>query len=207
MPDKTDIRTKLALYATLERGETVSQLALAKRLSVSVGLINALLKRAVRRGVAKARAVPARRWAYCLTPRGFAEKSRLVALYLEQSLAFFREARAEYADLFVSIVRSGRREVILAGCDELAEVAILAARDSDVEVVGILDPGTNERRLYGFPVLRDPEQVGPGVIFVITDRRAPQEVFDRLAGRFTGKRVVAPPCLCIVEAKPGEKAQ
>src|SRR3546814_3103683 len=84
----------------IERGEVVTQVALKQRIGVSVGLINALLKRSVHKGYVKVRKVPYRRYAYYLTPQGFGEKSRLVAKYLETSLSFFREARSQYAELF-----------------------------------------------------------------------------------------------------------
>lgn len=44
--------------------------------------------------------VPARRYAYYLTPKGFAEKSRLTVQYLSSSFSFFREAKADCARLF-----------------------------------------------------------------------------------------------------------
>src|SRR3546814_6516309 len=91
---------ELDFLTAIERGEVVTQVALKQRIGVSVGLINALLKRSVHNGYVKVRKVPYRRYAYYLTPQGFGEKSRLVAKYLETSLSFFREARSQYAELF-----------------------------------------------------------------------------------------------------------
>ena len=47
----------------------------------------------MKKGFVKAKAAPYKRYAYYLTPKGFNEKSRLVAQYLEVSLDFFRTAR------------------------------------------------------------------------------------------------------------------
>ncbi len=58
MADKTGLQTELDLLATLERRDVVTQPALAKRLSISVGMVNALLKRAARKGLVKAKAAP-----------------------------------------------------------------------------------------------------------------------------------------------------
>ena len=45
------------------------------------------------------RQVPLNRYAYYLTPQGFAEKSRLTAEYLAASFDFFRRARGDCAAL------------------------------------------------------------------------------------------------------------
>ena len=141
MGDKTKTQTQIELLTALERGEVVTQMALSKRLSVSVGLVNALLKRVMHKGLVKAKAAPYKRWAYYLTPRGFDEKSRLVAEYLETSLAFFRNARQEYRALFLRGHECGFRKFILVGRGEVSEIALLAAVETDAKVVGILDRG------------------------------------------------------------------
>jgi DNA-binding MarR family transcriptional regulator len=195
MADRADIQTEMDLLATLEGGEAVTQLALSKRLSVSVGLVNALLKRAAKKGQAKARAVPPRRWAYYLTPKGFAEKSRLVATYLDSSLAFFREARAEYVELFARLRALGIRRVVLVGRGELAEIAILAAIETGMEIVGLLDPESNNERLYGMPVLRRLDESEDSAALVITDSREPQAAFDKVRANYETRRIEAPTLL------------
>ena len=50
---------------------------LKHELGVSVGLINTLIKRAVKKGLVKVREAPYKRYAYYLTPHGFAKKVRL----------------------------------------------------------------------------------------------------------------------------------
>ena len=144
MADKIGIQTEIELLAALERREVVTQPALAKRLSISVGMVNALLKRAVRKGLVKAKAAPYKRWAYYVTPEGFQEKSRLVAQYLDTSLAFFRMARREYRLLFQNGQRAGYRRFVLVGRGEVAEIALLAALEADAELVG--DPGPRGQR-------------------------------------------------------------
>src|SRR3984957_3557519 len=116
-----------------------NQRALARQIGTSVGLVNALVHRAVHKGLIKIKEAPARRYAYYLTPKGFAEKSRLVAEYLDYALSFFRTARQEYNDVFARCPAAGARRVILCGAGELAEIATLAANGVDVELVGVYD--------------------------------------------------------------------
>ncbi len=198
MPDKTGLQTEIELLTVLERREVVTQPALAKRLSISVGMVNALLKRAARKGLVKAKAAPYKRWAYYLTPEGFQEKSHLVAQYLDASLAFFRKVRQEYRMLFVSGRRSGLRRFVLVGRGEVAEIALLAALEADVELVGILDRGANAERVHGLPVLRSLDEAEGWDALVITEPRHPQAAFDRLRDTVPDRQLLAPPFLRIV---------
>jgi hypothetical protein len=72
----------LGLLESVERDGAQSQRKLASDLGIALGLVNAYLKRCVKKGLLKIGQAPARRYAYYLTPHGFAEKSRLYASYL-----------------------------------------------------------------------------------------------------------------------------
>ena len=200
MSSKSKIKTELDFLAALESGEVVTQMTLAGRVEVAVGLINALLKRAIHKGYVKAKAAPCKRYAYYLTPSGFSEKSRLVAEYLEVSLAFFRDARQQYGELCVRARMAGVRQVVLVGGGELAEIALLAAREHEIEVVGILDRETNRDRLFGVPVLRDCGAMAPGQGVIITASRHPQAAFEQLRGRFAESRILVPALLRVTRA-------
>ncbi|HVZ53910.1 MAG TPA: hypothetical protein VG986_18220 [Pseudolabrys sp.] len=177
--------------------EAPNQRALARKLGISVGLVNALVHRAVRKGLIKIKHVPARRYAYYLTPKGFAEKSKLVAEYLDRSLSFFRTARQEYSDAFARCAAAGHKRVVLCGAGELAEIATLAAYGLDVTLTAVLDVETNQARIAGLPVIRSLDEIESGDILVITDERNPQETYDRLAASVAPERVLAPPFLRI----------
>ena len=182
---------------TIERGEVVTQMALKTRIGVSIGLVNAMLKRGIRTGYVKARKAPFRRYAYCLSPKGFSEKSRLVAIYLENSLRFFRGARSQYADLFLHARTEGLSRLILVGSGELAEIAILAAWGQWLMLLGVLDPDKNLDQYYGVRVIRSLEEIVPFDAVVITDSRMPQKAYEAMRERLPEAQVLAPPLLKI----------
>src|SRR5205807_688207 len=96
------------------------------------------LKRCVRKGLVKVGQAPRRRYAYYLTPQGFAEKSRLTARYLAHSFSFFRRARAQCGEIFASAAARGQRRLALVGGGDLAEIASLFAREYPVEIAGVI---------------------------------------------------------------------
>src|SRR5882757_10140192 len=90
-------RIVLGLLNSVEHDGEQSQRRIAAELGIALGLVNAYLKRCVKKGLVKVSEAPARRYAYYLTPKGFNEKSRLTVEYLSSSFIFFRQAKADCA--------------------------------------------------------------------------------------------------------------
>ena len=93
--EHVDERIVLGLLDSLESDGERSQRRIASELGIALGLVNAYLKRCVKKGLIKVHDAPARRYAYYLTPKGFAEKSRLTVQYLSNSFSFFRLAKSD----------------------------------------------------------------------------------------------------------------
>src|SRR5579871_4127506 len=112
-------RIVLGLLSSVETDGARSQRHIASELGVALGLVNAYLKRCVKKGLVKVGEAPARRYAYYLTPHGFAEKSRLTVEYLSSSFSFFRLARAECVQVFATAKARGFQKLILCGRSDL----------------------------------------------------------------------------------------
>lgn len=192
MAGKAKPNAELDFLEAVEAGEVVSQNALAKRVSLSVGLVNAVLRRMAQKGYVKIRSAPFKRYAYYLTPHGFVEKARLVADYLDVSLSFFRRARGEYGDLLATARKTGVRRIAFAGDGELIEIALLAAIEHDVEIVGVLNRDTNLDRISRLRVARTPEELGPLDAIVVVASRRPQDTYDALREHFVDGAILAP---------------
>jgi DNA-binding MarR family transcriptional regulator len=175
----------LSVLASIERDSSITQRKLARELGIALGLANAYLRRCVRKGLVKMRQVPLNRYAYYLTPQGFAEKSRLTTEYLAVSLDFFRRARSDCAALFRQCEMLGWRNVALFGASDLAEIAILSAGETAVEVLCVIDADSLACRCGGRPIvpdlaaaMADTSRSVDGII--LTDTQAPQASFDAL---------------------------
>ena len=112
----------LGLLDAVHQNSEVSQRRLSSELGIALGLTNAYLRRCVRKGWVKMKAAPANRYAYYLTPKGFAEKSRLTAGYLSRSLSFYREARNECDALLEECGKRDWTRIALYGAGDLAEM-------------------------------------------------------------------------------------
>src|SRR5690606_32803867 len=185
----------------------VTQRTVARDLGSARGLANAYLKRCVKKGLIKVRQVPPNRYAYYLTPQGFAEKSRLTAEYLSYSFTFFRRARSQCEELFADCAERGRRRVALAGASELAEIATLVAREFDVEIVAVLDGQNAGGSFHGVTVLAADAEPPAVDAIIVTDLAQAQRTFDTLVERLPGTPVLAPRLLRIATARTEEAAE
>jgi DNA-binding MarR family transcriptional regulator len=192
----------LGILESVERDGGQSQRHLAAELGVALGLVNAYLKRCVKKGLVKVSEAPARRYAYYLTPHGFSEKSRLTVQYLSHSFGFFRRAKSDCSLLLQAAEQKGIRRILLAGKSDLAEITAICALDHGIEIVAVVDhqaaDSTDEARFIGLPVYPDYGAVTESFDAVlITDMINARESADRAIARFGADRVLIPELLRI----------
>jgi hypothetical protein len=195
-------RLMLGLLESVQRDSRQSQRVLAAEFGVALGLVNAYLKRCVRKGLVKVKATPARRYAYFLTPQGFAEKSRLTLAYLDRSMSFFREARKDCAETCNLSRQMGWSRIALAGRSDLAEIAAICSLEAHIAVVAVIDPRPGASQFIGAPVFATFDDVDvPFDGTVITDLAAPHDTFTAAVAALGPDRVLAPQLLGILRDK------
>ena len=188
-----ETKITLGLLNALEEDGSITQRRLASELGIALGLVNAYLKRCVTKGLIKVQQIPSRRYTYYLTPKGFAEKSRLTASYLIYSFDFFRQARASCEDALDHAARLNWRRIALMGVSDLAEIAVVCAIDRRVKIVAVIDATTASSRLAGVPVVAEPAAISGGCDGVILSHiTATQDAYDRAIAEFGKARVLVP---------------
>ena len=189
-------RHVLGLLTSLEVDGTRSQRRIAAELGIALGLVNAYLKRAIKKGFVKVGQAPTRRYAYYLTPQGFSEKSRLTVQFLTSSFSLFRRAKDEYGIIFDRAQALGFRRIVLAGQSDLCEIALLCAVDRPVLIAAILDPDATLDRFVGVKLISSYDLVDePFDAVVVTHLTAAKQVFDEAVSRFGEERVLVPDLL------------
>jgi DNA-binding MarR family transcriptional regulator len=188
-------RLTLELLNAIDRNSEVSQRHLARNMGVALGLANSYLKRCARKGLIKISEAPANRCLYYLTPKGFAEKARLTGVYLSTSLTFYRQAAESCTCVFEACEREGLRRVLLCGVSDLAEIALLRARECGVAVTGIFDPRSERHRLLSKPVWAELPDARSFDVAVLTDLNAPLRSYEALVEELGKGRVWVPEVL------------
>jgi DNA-binding MarR family transcriptional regulator len=191
-------RIVLGLLESVERDGAQSQRKLASDLGIALGLVNAYLKRCVKKGLVKIGNVPPRRYAYYLTPHGFAEKSRLTVEYLSNSFSFFRRARGDCSAVLKAARAKNWNRVVLVGVSDLAEIATICALEQGITIVAVVDAKSAADRFVGAPVLPSLAAVPDEFdALVVTDLQATRESVKSVVDQLDAGRVLIPELLGI----------
>jgi DNA-binding MarR family transcriptional regulator len=186
----------LGLLESVERDGAKSQRRLATELGIALGLVNAYIKRCINKGLVKVTQAPAGRFAYYLTPHGFAEKSRLTVEYLSYSFSFFRQARADCSAVVDQARARGFSRVVLAGRSDLAEIAAICALESSVKIVAVVDDKFTESRFVGCVAARTYSDLSEGFdAIVVTDLSNSRDTALQAIARVGADRVLIPQLL------------
>lgn len=159
--DRESFRT-LKLLEALSTEESPTQRELARRLNVSVGLVNSFLKRLAKKGYMKVTTIPANRVRYLLTKEGFREKSRLTYEYLHYSLEFYRRLKEMFGEVYRELEAQGVRRVAFYSPGEVADLAYLHLRGTGLEFSGIFGEGPDDQRFFGNRILPAASAEGTG---------------------------------------------
>jgi DNA-binding MarR family transcriptional regulator len=148
-----DTYRSFLLLSEISGEEQLSQRELAKRLGIALGLVNSYLKNLVSKGFVRVSNFPRNRYAYLLTPTGFAEKSRLAYQHLSYFSGLYTVARQDYLKLFRKLAAEGVKGVAFCGIDEVAEIAYLSMKETGMELELAMDTAAAGRKFMDRPVV------------------------------------------------------
>lgn len=185
----------LGVLTAIQSHRSPTQRAIASEVGIALGLANSYLRRCVSKGYIKISQAPANRYMYYLTPKGFAEKSRLTAEFLRQSFSLFRQAREQYGRLFAECRARGWDRVGLYGLGDLCDIAVLCAHESRISIAGIIDPAATVSESIGLPVKSTVLDLLPVDAVVLTDMRDAQGAYQRILKEFAQENVLVPALL------------
>ena len=137
------------LLKELTKEPVVTQRALAARLNIALGLVNAYVKRLYKKGYIKIKTLPENRIKYIITPKGFAEKARLTYCYMHRSINYFRDVKQKVENVYAGMVASGIKEILLWGDGEVAELCYISTRGLPLKVVGVVGDKRIENGFFG----------------------------------------------------------
>jgi DNA-binding MarR family transcriptional regulator len=138
-PAGVDHFKSLQILDELSSNDSLTQRDLSSRLGIALGLVNSYIKNLVAKGFITVKTIPSKRYAYYLTPKGFAEKTRLTYHLLQDYTRIYREARSNFRALFKDMSTRGIKKVVFAGSDEVAEIAYITMQEMKLELVGVVD--------------------------------------------------------------------
>lgn len=191
MKDTHSEQQIMHLLEVVEANNCVSQRHVASEVGIALGMVNTYIQRCVRKGWIKTQKIPARRYAYYLTPQGMTEKTRLVKKYMQSSLSLFREAKTQFQDIFQTIQANKGVRIGMVGSGDLQDIGMLVSHSCD--------------GIEGVPI--NAIQDAPACdAYILTDMDHPQETYDRICARVGAAQVYPLPLLRIKPRNDGGDA-
>ncbi|MDF1593886.1 MAG: winged helix-turn-helix transcriptional regulator, partial [Desulfobacterales bacterium] len=136
--DNQDIRT-LKILEEIDNDHVPSQRDLAKKLNVSLGLVNSFIKRLAHKGYFKITTIPKNRARYILTPKGAAEKSRLTYEYIRYSFQFYKASRKKLQKIFKTLEKENVQNIVFYGVSDLTEIAFISLQETSLQLIAVVD--------------------------------------------------------------------
>jgi len=151
-PSGAEPYRSLQILDELSKNDSLTQRDLSSSLGIALGLVNSYIKNLIKKGYITVKAIPSKRYAYYLTPKGFAEKTRLTYDLLHDYTRVYREARKSFKQLFHDLQTAGKKKVVFAGADETAEIAYLTLQETRLVLLDVIDDDAAGKDFFGRPI-------------------------------------------------------
>jgi DNA-binding MarR family transcriptional regulator len=176
-----EIRT-LRILEAIDQEHQPSQRDMARKLGISLGLVNSFIKRLAQKGYFKVSTIPKNRVRYILTPKGAAEKTRLTYAYIHHSYQYYKEGRQKLRHLFRHFVDQGIRRVVFYGAGDLAEIAFLSLQETDIHLAAVVDDQKAGKRFFSHTI-QSPDflKIATFDRLMVTTLSAQSEVMEKLS--------------------------
>jgi len=127
------------LLQELEKNPIVSQRELSHRFGIALGVTNACLKRMALRGWIRIVGLNHHRIGYYLTPKGFAEKTRLALHLVNWTIQHYSTLKDLIGKRLLEMQNAGIERVVFYGVSDEMEIALITIQGTNLKLVGIVE--------------------------------------------------------------------
>ncbi len=116
----------------LSNKSNISQREIAKKSNLSLGMVNTLIKKCVKKGLVKIERLNPRSARYILTPKGIEEKTKKTLRYISKSYKAIKMIR-DKVDSITKIQKDKNNRIIILGSkDEMREIIVQSLNEINV---------------------------------------------------------------------------
>lgn len=124
---------ELKLIVEISKNGNTTQRGLSERTDLSLGMVNLILKRLIRRGYIKSKGLNAKKVEYFLTPKGFTEKVRKSYSYIFKTINLVKVIQDEIRKIILNEYKKGVRDFVVLGGGSLADQVNLVLSELNLE--------------------------------------------------------------------------
>ena len=174
---------ELKLFNQIEKTKNHTQRSISKELNIALGLSNALIKKFLNKGFLKLSQAPMKRYFYYITPKGLVEKAKLTSEFLTSSFDFYNKIKDQYEKEFNKIKKQKPSKIVLVGISEFTEIAILAAKITEIKIDCIAESNFKKKKFCDIPVRSNITQflsLKQNTYFVLSSQKGITHFFNKI---------------------------
>ena len=113
--NEQDSKILTEIQRTLAIDPNATQRTMAENSNISLGMMNAVLKRCIERGWIAVQNLSVKKVCYCLTPEGFNEISKRTTNYMKRSFSMMNDYADKIQNMLNRAKSEGKNKVVLFG--------------------------------------------------------------------------------------------
>jgi DNA-binding Lrp family transcriptional regulator len=152
--DSKDVKTLFLLEAIGKEG-CQSQRELSKKVRMSLGQVNALIKQLKIRKIYRTINLSGNKVRYTLTSKGAKEKASLIRQYLSFSISYYNEVKQLVSELLTALKKNGNRNLIFYGAGELCEITCIVSNEQKVGKIKVIDDKKAGETICGLKIYEE----------------------------------------------------
>jgi len=126
---------ELKVIDEISKENSLTQRELSRRTELSLGAVNLIIRRLVKRGLVKTKSLNPKKVEYLLTPKGISEKARKTYDYVVKTIDMVTRVKEEIAKIVLDEFNRGQKKFIILGGNSMADVIELALKGFDYKKV------------------------------------------------------------------------
>lgn len=142
-------KNELNTLLEIEKNPSTTQRSLARKLNISLGLTNSILKNLISRGWIKAKKDTGRKLLYIITPQGMANVSRLMYTRFQETLHYYHYTKDLLTTYLIKLYQQGEKTVNIYGTGQLAEITYYAGISTPLKLDAIISDDPSKEKFLG----------------------------------------------------------
>lgn len=142
-------KPELDTLLELKENPSLSQRSLSRKLNISLGLTNSILKNLISRGWLKVKKDTGRKLLYIITPKGMANVSRLMYSRFQETFHYYHYAKDLLTAYLIRLYQQGEKTVNIYGTGQLAEITYYAGISTPLKLNAIITDDPSKEKFLG----------------------------------------------------------
>jgi len=142
-------KSELDTLLEIKKNPSTTQRLLSRKLNISLGLTNSILKNLINRGWLKAKKDTGRKLLYIITPQGMANVSRLMYSRFQETLHYYHYTKDLLTAYLMKLYQQGEKTINIYGTGQLAEITYYAGISTPLKLNAIITDDTSKEKFLG----------------------------------------------------------